>query len=87
MATNDAQPNCRVVYVGRRRRQRFKFLDFTSYSEDENTWRQRLATEMEDVCREALQQGLHLTHVLPVTSSETLKGGWTQGAWLYFATN
>ena len=47
---------------------------------------QRLATEMEDVCREMLQQGLHLIHVVPVASSEALRGGWTEGAWLYFAS-
>ena len=81
MATNDAQPNCRVVYVGGRRR-RHRILD-----EDERTWRQRLATEMEEVCREMLQQGLHLTHVVPVSRSGEFRGGWTEGAWLYFATN
>ena len=50
------------------------------------TWRQRLATEMEEVCREMMRQGLHLTHVVPVTSSGEFRGGWTEGAWLYFAT-
>ena len=29
---------------------------------------------------------LHLTHVVPVKSSRSLAGGWTEGAWLYFAT-
>ena len=86
MTTNDAQPDCRVVYVGTERRPRRKFLLTVTY-EDERTWRQRLATEMEDVCREMLQQGLRLTHVVPVASSSDLRGGWTQGAWLYFATN
>ena len=55
-------------------------------SEDENTWRQRLAAEMEEVCGKMLQQGLHLTHVVPVTSSRELHGGWNEGAWLYFAS-
>ncbi len=82
MATNDGQPNCRVVYVGTGRRPRRLFFD-----EDERTWRQRVAIDMEDVCREMLQQGLHLSHVVPVTSSRDLAGGWTEGAWLYFATN
>ena len=86
MATDDARPNCRVVYVGSGRRANWKFLFAVSY-ETERTWRQRLATEMEDVCREMLQQGLHLSHVVPVTSSRDLAGGWTEGAWLYFATN
>ncbi len=85
MATNDAQRDCRVVYVGTGRRPRRRFLLPVLY-EDENTWRQRLATEMEDACREMLQQGLHLTHVVPVASSEALRGGWTEGAWLYFAS-
>ncbi len=75
-----------MVYVGTGRRRRFRFFDITSYSEDENTWRQRLATEMEDVYREMLQQGHNLTHVVPVTSSAALRGGWTQGAWLYCAS-
>ena len=85
MATNDAQPDCRVVFLETGRRARFRFLDFVSYSEDERTWRQRLAPEMEDVCREMLQPGLHLTHVVPVTRSQMLRGGWTEGALLYFA--
>ena len=87
MATNDAQLDRRVVYVGTGRRLRFRFLDLRVYREDERAWRQRLATEMEDVCREMSQQGLHLTHVVPVQSSIQLHGGWTEGAWLYFATN
>lgn len=41
-------------------------------------WRHRQATEMEDVCRDMLQQGLHLSHVVPVISSRDLAGGWTQ---------
>ncbi len=83
---DDAQANCRVVYVGTGRRQRRRF-PFLFSNEDERTWRQRLATEMEDVCREMLQKGLHLTHVVPVASSRDLAGVWTEGAWLYFATN
>ena len=79
--TNDVQPDCRVLYVGTARGRRFRVLD-----EDETTWRQRLATEMEDVCREMMQHGLHLTHVVPVIRSRDLSGGWTEGAWLYFAT-
>ena len=86
MATNDARPSCRVVYVGTGRRPRRRIALLVIY-EDERMWRQRLATEMEDVCREMLQQGLHLTHVVPVQSSRDLAGGWTEGAWLYFANN
>ena len=87
MATNDAQPDWRVVYVGTGRRPRLRILNVGLGYEDERTWRQRLATEMEDVCREMQQQGLHVTHVVPVTSSRELRGGSTEGAWLYFATN
>lgn len=86
MATDDTRPDCRVVYVGTGRRSRFRVLFLSSY-EEERSWRQRLAAEMEEVCREMLQQGLHLTHVVPVSSSRDMAGGWTEGAWLYFATN
>ena len=86
MVTDDPRPNCRVVYVGTGRKRKRKFLFVVSY-EAELIWRQRLAAEMEDVCREMLQQGLHLSHVVPVTNSRDLAGGWTEGAWLYFATN
>lgn len=73
------------VYVGSRRGQRRRF-PLTFLNEDERIWRQRQATEMEDVCRDMLQQGLHLSHVVPVISSRDLAGGWTEGAWLYLAT-
>ena len=84
MAANDNQTDCRVVYVGSGRRPKFRFLVTLSF-EDERVWRQRLAAEMEDTCREMQQQGLHLTHVVPVVSSGEFRGGWTEGAWLYFA--
>ncbi len=48
MATNDAQPDWRVVYVGTGRRPRLRILNVGLGYEDERTWRQRLATEMED---------------------------------------
>jgi hypothetical protein len=86
MVTNDVQTKYRVVYVGTGRRPRFRILPAVFY-EDERTWRQRLATEMEEACREMTQEGFQLTHVVPVISSEDFKGGWTEGAWLYFATN
>ncbi len=86
MAMNDAQPDCRVVYIGTGRRPSRRIAGLTVSLEDERTWRQRLATEMEEVCREMLQQGLHLTHVVPVMSSSEFRGGWTEGAWLYFAS-
>ena len=87
MATNDSAADCRVVYVGTGRRRTTRFiLPFLGTFEDERAWRQRLAAEMEEVCRDMLRQGLHLTHVVPVKSSRDLAGGWTEGAWLYFAT-
>ena len=86
MARDDSQPDFRVVYVGSARRPKFKLAFYVTY-EDERIWRERLATEMEDVCRELVQQGLHLTHVVPVKNSADLRGGWTEGAWLYFATS
>ncbi len=85
MATNNGQHDCRVVYVGPGRRG-FRIFPFRG-EEDEKTWRERQAAEMEEVCRDMLQQGLHLTHMVPVTMTNPLAGGSTEGAWLYFATN
>ncbi len=85
MATNDAQPDCRVVYVGPSRRGMHIF-PFRG-DEGQKPWRDRQAAEMEVVCRDMLQQGLHLTHIVPVTMTNALAGGSTEGAWLYFATN
>ena len=74
MTTNDALPDFRVVYVGgRKSARRIAFLDIGE--ENERTWRQRLATEMEEVCREMLRLGLHLTHVVPVIRSTGLTEG------------
>lgn len=84
MSTIESQSKCRVIYVGSSRKLKFKFLFLTSY-EDERSWREQLAAEMEEVCQDMLQQGLNLTHVVPVKSSRDLAGGWTEGAWLYFA--
>ena len=85
MAANDNQPNCRVVYVGPGRRG-LRLIPLRTF-EEQKPWRERQAAEMEEVCREKLQQGLHLTHVVPVTMSNSFAGGSTEGAWLYFATN
>ena len=84
-ATNGVQSDCRVIYVGTGRKPKFRLAFLISY-EDERTWRQSLASEMEEVCRDMMRQGLHLTHVVPVTSSGEFRGGWTEGTWLYFAT-
>ncbi len=85
MATNDTQPDCRVVYVGPRR-QGARIFPLRG-EENQKTWRERQAAEMEEVCRDMLQQGLHLTHIVPVTMTNARAGGSTEGAWLYFATN
>ena len=76
----------RVVYVGTGRRFSFRrFLETLKGHEQERTWRQRLAQEQEDACAEMSQQGLRLINVVPVLSSADLRGGWTEGVWLYFA--
>ena len=85
MATNDDQINRRVVYVGPRRRGARIFP--LQGVENQKTWRERQAAEMEEVCRDMLQQGFHLTHIVPVTMTNSFAGGSTEGAWLYFATN
>ena len=75
----------RVVYVGtERRREVFGPLKLKRH-EQERTWRQRLAQEQEDACAEMSRQGLRLVNVVPVLSSADLRGGWTEGVWLYFA--
>ena len=84
MATNNDQPDCRVVFVGPGRRG-VRILPLQGV-EHQKAWRERQAAEMEEVCRSMQQQGLHLTHVLPVTMSNSFAGGSTEGAWLYFAT-
>ena len=86
MDSEDSQPQSRVVYVGSSRKVKFRFAFLASYV-DERSWRQELAKEMEEACQEMLQQGLHLTHVVPVNTSRDLAGGWTEGAWLYFGTS
>jgi hypothetical protein len=83
LATNDAQPGYQVVSVGTGRTPKLIFGLPVSY-ENESTWRQRQAAEMEEVCGEMLRQGLHLTHVVPFQKSGEFRGGWTEGAWLYF---
>ena len=84
MATNDAQPGCRVVYVGTGRIPKL-ILGFPFSYENDVTWHQRQAAEMEEVCGEMLKQGLHLTHVAPVQKSAEFRGEWTEGAWPYVA--
>jgi hypothetical protein len=48
LATDESQPQCRVVYVGSPRKLKFKFAFITIYV-DERSWRQELAAEMKEV--------------------------------------
>lgn len=82
MATTDGQPDSRVVYVGPGRRGVSIFP-----LEGQKTWRERQAAEMEEVCRDMLPKGFHLTQIVPVTMTNAFAGGSAERAWLYFATN
>ena len=76
----------RVVYVGTGRQRLSRWLGIFPRFEPERVWRQRLATEMEAAIQEMARRGLRLTHVVPVLSSVSMQGAWTEGAWLYFAS-
>lgn len=77
--------NNRVVFVGTGRRSKGPgWLTGWWLYEDERIWRQRLAEEMEDMCVEMESKGLKLSHVVPVLKSESMKGSWTEGVWMYF---
>jgi hypothetical protein len=78
------QVNYRVVFVGAGRQRTSRLLGFIPVYEPEREWRHRLAKEMEDVSQEMARRGLRLIQVVPVLSSVSLQGGWTEGAWLYF---
>ncbi len=80
MATNNDQPDCQVVFVvpGRRGVRIFPLRG----DEHPKTWRERQAAEMEEACRSMQQQGLHLTHAVPVTISNPFAGGSMEGSWL-----
>ena len=83
MSETGAPAPYRVVYVGGRRFGGF----FSLKRQPERTWRQRLANEMEEVCQEMASHGLRLFTVVPIKSSASFQGGWTDGAWLYFAAS
>ena len=80
---SDAIETHRVVYVGTGRRRGRKLGPVSPY-ESEQAWRPRLAQEMEDVCQEMARRGLRLAQVVPVLSSVSLQGAWTEGAWIFF---
>ncbi len=84
MTTNAAQPGDRVIWVGGRRT-RGGFLGFLR-DEPERDWRERLTQEMNEACDEMAGHGLRLASIVPVARSRELTGGWTEGAWLHFAT-
>ena len=83
---SDTTSESRVVYAGTGRRVRTRLLGIFGIYEPEREWRQRLAQEMEDACQEMARRGLRLTAVVPVLSSSSFQGSWTEGAWLCFGT-
>ena len=80
----DDRLNYRVIYVGAGRQRTRRLLGFIPVYEPEPEWRQRLASEMEDVSQEMARRGMRLSQVVPILSSVSLQGVWTEGAWLYF---
>ena len=76
----------RVIYVGSSRQRTGRWFGMFPRYEPEHEWRQRLAPEMESTCAEMSRRGLSLVHVVPVLSSVSMQGAWTEGAWLYFAS-
>lgn len=76
----------RVVYIGTGRGSRKSALGRVGFSEPEADWRRRLAREMEEACQEMARRGLRLIQVVPVLSTASDKGSWTEGAWLFFGT-
>ena len=80
----DDAATCRVIYVGTGRQPRPRFLGRVGLYESERAWRRRLAQEMEDACQEMARRGLRLTQAVPILSSASLQGSWTEGVWLCF---
>jgi hypothetical protein len=76
----------RVIYVGSPRKRTERLFGLIPRYEPEHEWRQRLAAEMDDVCVEMGRRGLGLVQVVPVLSSVSMQGSWTEGAWLYFTS-
>jgi hypothetical protein len=74
----------RVIYIGSERRLKRRWLGWLGMYEPEREWRQRLAQEMETACQEMSRRGLRLVGVIPVLNAQSMKGSWTEGAWLYF---
>lgn len=81
---NDATATYRVVCIGSGRQPRPRLLGRMGLYEAERTWRRRLAQEMEAACQEMARRGLRLVQVVPLLSTATWQGTWTEGAWLYF---
>ncbi len=74
----------RVVYIGGGRESRKNALGKVGFSEPETEWRKRQAQALEEACQEMARRGLRLTQVVPVLSSVSGQGSWTEGAWLFF---
>ena len=83
---SSAMGESRVIYVGSPRRRSQRLFGLIPRYEPEHEWRQRLAAEMDDICAEMGRRGLHLMQVVPVLSSVSMQGAWTEGAWLYFTS-
>jgi hypothetical protein len=83
---SSAMGDSRVIYVGSSRQRTGRWFGMFPRYEPEHEWRQRLATEMDAACQEMSRRGLSLVQVVPVLSSVSMQGAWTEGAWLYFTS-
>ena len=83
---SSAMGDSRVIYVGSSRQRTGRWFGLFPRYEPEHEWRQRQATEMDDACAEMGRRGLYLMQVVPVLSSVSMQGAWTEGAWLYFSS-
>ena len=76
-----ASATYQVAYVSTRRPGKWWWPTM----ENEHRRRERLTKEQEDLCANRSQEGLRLVNVVPVLSSGSFQGSWTEGVWLYFA--
>lgn len=73
----------RVAFVGGDRPMRGSG-PFKRPQDSERAWRLRVAEEQQALCNRLADQGYRLDRVVPADSSGELRGGWTEGLWLYF---
>jgi hypothetical protein len=74
----------RVIYIGAESQPHKGFWGRMIGRESNSGWRRQLAAEMEDACQEMTRRGHRLLQVVPVLNTAYEKGGWTEGAWLFF---